>query len=140
DLGLTGRLGSPERDYVGVFTRSRSAAKSDYWQRRSVRSDVRVKDDGSAKVRLRIEIHNDSPPYQQPGTDPRTGYFTRWNFLSVMNVMPSEAYVRQRWVDGEPVGRRQGRFYDHVYQRQIIDFAPQDKHVLEIEYDVPSVA
>jgi hypothetical protein len=140
DLGLTGRLAPPDRDYLGVFTQNRVASKSDYWQRRAVTSTVRVKEDGSARVRVRVEVHNDSPPYAMGGEDPKTGYHTRWNHLSVMAMLPAGAEVRERRVDGDVVVRRQGGFYDHVYTRQIIDFAPQARHSFEIEYDVPKVA
>ena len=70
-LGLTGRLSDTEHDYIGVFTQNKVPSKSDYWQRRTVSTDVALREDGSARVRMEVEVHNDSPPYVQPVPDPR---------------------------------------------------------------------
>lgn len=140
DLGLTGELGDAERDYIGVFTQNRVPSKSDYWQRRAVRSDVEVREDGSARVRLSVDIHNDSPPYAQPGTDPQVGYFTRWAFNSVLTMLPEGATFIGGTIDGEPTTVRRGNFYDQTFQRQTIEFAPQARHELVVQYDVPAAA
>ena len=140
EFGLTGRLAPLDRDYVGVFTQNRVASKSDYWQRRAVRSDVTLREDGSAHVRLSVTIHNDSPPYLQPEPDPRSGYFTRWNNLRVMTMVPEGARFTAGTVDGRPFPIQRGRFFGRTFQRQTIEFAPQARHVLVVEYDVPSVA
>ena len=78
-------------------------SKSDYWQRRTVSTDVALREDGSARVRMEVEVHNDSPPYVQPVPDPRQGYFTRWNTLSVAPFLPTGATFDSVEVDGEPV-------------------------------------
>lgn len=140
DLGLTGALGPADRDYLGVFTQNREPSKTDYWQRRAVRSEVSVRKDGSAHVRLTVEVHNDSPPYLQPGTDPRTGYFTRWADLSVLTMLPEGAEFTGGAVDGTSIPITRSNFYGRTYQRHSIEFAPQARHVLTVEYDVPSVA
>ena len=140
DLGLAGTLGPADRDYLGVFAQNRVPSKSDYWQRRSVRSDVSVREDGSAHVRLAVEIHNDSPPYLGPGTDPRMGYFTRWAGLSVLTMLPEGAEFTGGTVDGDDFFLQRGNFYGRTFQRQSIEFAPQSRHELVVEYDVPSVA
>lgn len=140
DLGLTGELGDAKRDYIGVFTQNRVPSKSDYWQRRAVRSEVDVRKDGSARVRLAVQIHNDSPPYAQEGVDPQLGYFTRWNFSSVLTVLPEGAEFTGGAIDGEPVRVRRGNFYDQTFQRQTIELAPQARRELVVEYDVPAAA
>ncbi|CUR57606.1 exported hypothetical protein [metagenome] len=140
DLGLTGALGPGDRDYLGVFTQNREPSKTDYWQRRAVRSEVSVRKDGSAHVRLTVDVHNDSPPYLQPGTDPRTGYFTRWADLSVLTMLPEDAEFTGGTVDGMTTPITRSNFYGRTYQRTSIEFAPQARHELIVEYDVPSVA
>ena len=140
DLGLTGRLSDTEHDYLGVFTQNRVPSKSDYWQRRTLRSDVTLRKDGSASVTLRVDIHNDSPPYVQPVPDPGEGYFTRWNDLTVMPFLPSGATFDSATVDGRPVSTSQRDFFGRYVIRPAIRFAPQARHYLEVTYDVPAAA
>ena len=139
-LGVTGRLAEPDRDYIGVFTQNRVASKSDYWQRRAVTSDVKIRKDGSAHVTLSVQIHNDSPPYLQPYPDPGEHYYTRWSDLSVLTMLPPEASITSGTVDGSPFPIQRGNFYGRAFQRQAIEFAPQSTHTMQIEYDVPVVA
>ena len=70
DIGLAGDLSDTEHDYVAVFNQNTNRSKADYWQRRTVTSDVQLREDGSAKVRLTISVHNDSPPYGANQTSP----------------------------------------------------------------------
>ena len=72
-LAVTGDLSPTEHDYLGVFTQNVVPSKTDYWQSRTVRSDVRLRPDGSARVALEVEIHNDSAPYAGPEPDFRHG-------------------------------------------------------------------
>ena len=140
DLGLSGALGPADRDYLGVFTQNRVPSKTDYWQRRAIRSEVTVRRDGSAHVRLTADIHNDSPPYLQEGADPRTGYFTRWAELSVLTMLPEGAEFTGGTLDGAPFPIQRGNFYAQTFQRLTIAFAPQARHRVVLEYDVPSAA
>lgn len=140
DMGLTGTLGPADRDYVGVFAQNRVPSKSDYWQRRAVRSDVTVREDGSAHVRLSVEIHNDSPPYEQAGPDPRIGYFTRWAGISLLTMLPEGATFTGGTVDGEPFPIQRGNFYGRTFQRLSLELAPQARREVVVEYDVPSAA
>ena len=73
DIGLAGELSDTDHDYVAVFNQNTNASKADYWQKRTVTSKVRLREDGSAKVRLTISVDNDSPPYGQSYPDPRGG-------------------------------------------------------------------
>ncbi len=140
ELGVTGRLAETDRDYLGVFTQMRIPSKSDYWQRRAVRSDVDVREDGSAHVKLEVEVFNDSPPYLQPYPDPREHYFTRWSNLSVLTMLPEGAEIASTQVDGVPAKFTQGAFDGRSFQRQSIEFEPRATHTVTVEYDVPSAA
>ena len=139
-LGLTGRLSDTEHDYIGVFTQNKVPSKSDYWQRRTVSTDVAVREDGSARVRMEVEVHNDSPAYVQPVPDPRNGYFTRWNTLSVAPFLPTGATFDSVEVDGEPVDTSPRNFFGRYFIRPEIEFAPQARHTLAVTYDVPAAA
>ncbi|WP_457190881.1 DUF4012 domain-containing protein [Nocardioides sp. P5_E3] len=139
-LGLTGRLSDTEHDYIGVFTQNKVPSKSDYWQRRTVSTDVAVREDGSARVKMEVEVHNDSPPYLQPGPDPRLGYFTRWNTLSIAPFLPKGAASISARMDGEPVEISPRNFYGRYFIRPEIEFAPQARHTLAVTYDVPAAA
>lgn len=140
DLGLTGRLSDTEHDYIGVFTQNKVASKSDYWQRRAVTTDVALREDGSARVRMEVEVHNDSPPYLQAGPDPRLGYFTRWNTLSIAPFLPTGSSSISAKVDGTPIEISPRNFYGRYFIRPEIEFAPQARHTLTVTYDVPAAA
>jgi hypothetical protein len=140
DLGLTGRLSDTEHDYIGVFTQNKVPSKSDYWQRRTVSTDVAVRADGSARVRMEVEVHNDSPPYLQPVPDPREGYFTRWNTLSIAPFLPTGATFESVEVDGEPLPTSPRNFFGRYFIRPEVEFAPQARHTLAVTYDVPAAA
>lgn len=139
-LDVTGRLGEAGRDYLGVFTQNTGGTRSDYWQRRSVTSDVKVRDDGSARVSLEVKIHNDSPPYLQPGSDPGSGVFTRWNKLNVLTMLPNGARLRGGSIDGSPLEGDEGSFRGRTFHEEPIEFEPQASHTLTLEYDVPAAA
>lgn len=140
DAGLTGELADPEHDYLGVFTQNAVGSKSDYWQRRAVSTRVKVRPDGSARVRLSVAIHNDSPPYVQSEPDLKTGYFTRWNTLSIAPFLAPGATIRSAAVDGETFDHTQGDFFGRPFLRRTVEFAPQARHTLQVTYDVPTAA
>lgn len=140
DAGLTGELADAEKDYLGVFTQNAVGSKSDFWQRRAVSTRVQIRPDGSARVRLRVAIHNDSPPYVQQEPDLKTGYFTRWNTLSIAPFLAPGATIRSAAVDGETFDHTQGDFFGRPFLRRTVEFAPQARHTLEVNYDVPTAA
>ena len=51
-----------------MFTQNINASKADYWQHRSVDSDVTLAADGSADVTLTVTVQNPSPPFTPPWT------------------------------------------------------------------------
>ncbi|QBX55859.1 DUF4012 domain-containing protein [Nocardioides seonyuensis] len=139
-LDVTGRLGDPDRDYLGVFSQNTQGTRADYWQRRAVSSDVKLRDDGSARVSLEVEIHNDSPPYLQPGNDPGNGVYTRWNHLNLLTLLPDGARLRGGTIDGSPLQGQEGSYDGRTFHEEPIEFAPQATHTLTLEYDVPAAA
>ena len=99
DIGLAGDLSDTDHDYIAVFNQNTNISKSDYWQRRTVTSDVRLREDGSAKVELTISVFNDSPPYgaNQIYGDNRGGSNrTRWNGMTVGVFLPEGVEDHQR--------------------------------------------
>jgi len=139
-MSVTGDLSPTEHDYLGVFTQNVVPSKTDYWQSRAIRSDVRLRPDGSARVALEVEIHNDSAPYARPGPDPRQGYFTRWATLSIGSFLPRGADVDGVTMDGSPIDFTVGDYFGRPFVRHTIEFEPQQRHVLRLEYDVPAAA
>ena len=115
-------------------------SKTDYWQSRAVRSDVRLRPDGSARVSLEVEIHNDSAPFAGPGPDYRQGYATRYATLSVGSFLARGADVSSVTVDGEPVEFNVGNYFGRPFVRHTIAFDPQARRVLRLDYDVPAAA
>lgn len=140
DLAISGNLSRTRNDYLGVFTQNAVPSKTDYWQSRTVRSDVRLRPDGSARVALEVEIHNDSAPYAGPGADPQLGYFTRWAHLSVGSFLPRRAGVERVSVDGEPIEFNVGDYFGRPFVRHTIELPPQARRTVRLEYDVPAAA
>ena len=139
-MAVTGDLSSTGNDYLGVFTQNVVPSKTDYWQSRQVRTDVRLRPDGSARVALEVEIHNDSAPYAGVEPDLRQGYSTRYATLSVGNFLPRGAEVDAVTVDGAPIEFVVGDYFGRPYVRHTIDFEPQQRRVMRLEYDVPAAA
>lgn len=139
-MAITGDLSDTEHDYLGVFTQNVGSSKTDYWQSRAVRSDVRLRPDGSARVALEVEIHNDTPPYAGIGPDDRQGYSTRYATLSLGNFLPVGAQVEAATVDGAPIDFVVGDYFGRPYVRHTLTFDPQQRRVMRLEYDVPAAA
>ena len=140
-LGLTGDFPDTDNDYLGVFTQNTNISKSDYWQRRRVDSNVRLREDGSARVRLRITVHNDAPPAPPGYVDPRrTSYTTRWNESSVAAFLPTGAVVTKARLDGRDVPFTRRQYFGRPYVRRTIEFPPQAKKTYELTYRVPAAA
>lgn len=140
DLAISGRLSDTKHDYLGVFTQNAVPSKTDYWQSRTVRSDVRLRLDGSARVALEVDIHNDSAPYAGPGTDPQQGYLTRWAHLSVGSFLARRAAVERVSVDGVPIDFTVGDYFGRPFVRHTIELPPQERRTVRLEYDVPAAA
>ena len=140
DLGLAGDLSDTEHDYLAVFSQNTNISKADYWQRRTVKSEVDLRPDGSASVRMSITVHNDSPPgvvdpYNQRGNSYTTpGTACPWRRSS-------------RWAPSSlDPPRRQGRavhtpqYYGRPFVGGTITFPPQTTKTYELRYDVPAAA
>ena len=140
-LGLVGDLPDTEHDYIGVFNQNTNVSKADYWQRRVVESEVDLRPDGSARVRLRINVHNDSPP-PAPGAYYQVGqsYTTRWNGMSLAAFLPMGATIDSTRLDGKVVQFTPRQYFGRPFVRRTIDFPPQSRKTYEITYDVPSAA
>ncbi|KRF02658.1 hypothetical protein ASG88_04610 [Nocardioides sp. Soil777] len=140
DLAISGDLSETKHDYLGVFTQNAVPSKTDYWQSRAVRCDVRLRPDGSARVTLEVEVHNDSAPYAGPGTDPQQGYFTRWSNLSVGSFLARGADVEVARVDGVPIDFTIGDYFGRPFVRHTIELPPQARRTVRLEYNVPAAA
>lgn len=141
DLGLAGDLSDTENDYVAVFSQNTNISKADYWQRRTVRNEVDLNRDGSASVKLRITVYNDSPP-PAPGAYDQRGqsYTTRWNGMSLAAFLPMGAKLNAARLDGNTVPFTPRQYYGRPFVRRTITFPPQRTRTYELRYDVPAAA
>lgn len=141
ETGLAGRLSDTRHDYVAVFNQNTNASKADYWQKRAVSTDVRLAADGSARVRMTISVHNDSPPYRQPFPDPRGGtYVTRWNGMTLGVFLPEGAEVTSATAAGRPQGTRVFDYYGRPYKLLRLVLPPGETREAVLHYDVPAAA
>ncbi|MGI8524188.1 MAG: DUF4012 domain-containing protein [Nocardioides sp.] len=143
--GLAGNLSDTPHDYLGVFTQNVNGSKADYWQHRSVESDVKLAADGSADVRLKVTINNVSPPYEGPLPDPRSGYFTRWLGTALSVFLPSKSTLVSATDDGEAVSLDQHPYdargvYPRSYLEHVMLVPPQGTKVVELHYKVSDAA
>ena len=67
-VGLTGELSDTDHDYLGVFTQNAVPSKTDYWQSRTLTSDIVLKADGSAHVTATTRSTTTARPI--PSADP----------------------------------------------------------------------
>lgn len=140
DVDLTGELSDTDHDYLGVFTQNAVPSKTDYWQSRTLSSDVVLDADGSARVTTTTQIHNDSTPYPFQGRDPRQGYSTRFATLSIAQFLPRGASNVEARVDQDFFEPTIGDFYGRPYLRRTVSFKPQATHEFAVAFDVPTAA
>jgi hypothetical protein len=139
-LGIAGDLSTTEHDYIGVFSQNTNASKVDYWEHRTVASDVRVNGDGSADVTLTVTVHNDTPPYTRTAPDPHRGYFTRWSLPNATVYLPLGAQMSAASVDGAPVSPVLQSERGRTYFQQSMTIAPDATAILQVTYHVPAAA
>ena len=142
DIGLSGELSDTDHDYLAVFNQNTNASKADYWQRRTVASEVALREDGSASVRLTISVHNDSPPYaNQLYGDNRGGSSrTRWNGMTLGVFLPRGAEVTSATVAGRAQGTETFDYYGRPYKLLRLVLPPTETREAVLEYDVPAAA
>ena len=142
DIGLAGDLSDTPHDYVAVFNQNTNASKSDFWQRRSVTSNVRLREDGSARVRLVVSVHNDSPPYaDQLYGDPRGGSSrTRWNGMTLGAFLPEGVQITSATAAGKSLGTDVFDYYGRPFKLLRLRLPPTETREAVLEYDVPAAA
>ncbi len=138
DAGLDGDLSDTDGDYLGVFTQNVGGTKSDYWQRKTISSDVRLAGDGSARVRLKATIHNDAPP-ADPAAE--ADLYTRRTIpLNIGAFLPRGAAVRSlRWRDEDVVPEPRD-YFGRPYLQLPALLEPGRTVTLSVVYDVPRAA
>ena len=148
--GLAGDLSDTDHDYVGVFTQNLNSSKSDYWQTRSVASDVQLAADGSAEVTLTTTVQNSSPIFTPPWTDnqpedpakdPRWGYYTRWAGNAIAVFLPKGAEVEgQATIRGVPFKPIVRSVLDRPYFYRKVLLEPGGQAIVTVKYRVPNAA
>ena len=64
---------TPTHDYLAVFNQNTNISKSDYWQKRTVTSDVQLREDGSAEVEMTdLGLQRLAALRRQPGSTATT--------------------------------------------------------------------
>jgi len=139
-LGLDGDLSDTPHDYIGVFNQAVSGLKSDYWQRRTVTSDVRLAPDGSARVVLEIEVFNDAPAPAVGVESPFTDYVRRDNETSLAAFMPLGSRPDAMELDGASYDEEGRRFRSRRYIPARVHLEPGGRTVWRLEYDVEEAA
>lgn len=138
--GFAGDLSDTPHDYLGVFNQATTGHKADYWQRRTVTSDVALQADGSAHVTLEVEVVNDAPP---PATDvfpSFANYVRRDNQMLLASFLPVGADVTGMSVAGVPVPAEVRDFQGRPFVSTLMALAAGERRTLTVEYDVPEAA
>jgi hypothetical protein len=141
---LDGDLSTTDHDYLGVFTQNIRGSKADYWQRRIVSSDVKLRADGSADVDLTVTVQNPSPPWvhtPDPANDPKTGYYTRWAGNAITVFLPKGAEVQgQARIHDLPFKPIVRQVLERPYFTRKVLLEPGGQAVLRVSYRVPDAA
>jgi hypothetical protein len=128
-------------DLAAVYTQNINASKVDVFQHRTVRETVRLRADGSARVTRTVSIENRTPRYVGPGVDPRSGYFTRWARLGVINLLPPGASVVRSPTSAIADTASEGVDQDgRTFVQGIIEIPPEEVAEVTWVYDVPRAA
>jgi hypothetical protein len=137
-----GEVAAPEvGDLAAVYTQNGNGSKVDVFQHRTVRETIRLRKDGSARVRRTVVIENRTPKYVGPGTDPRSGYYTRWVQLRVLNLLPPGAELTKQATFRRASSAGEGVDQDaRVFADGIIVIPPGKSAELTWVYDVPRAA
>ena len=140
NLGLAGDLSTTTQDYLGVFTQNTNASKVDFWQRRTVASDVTLNTDGSADVVTTVTIENDTPPYVQPVDDPGRGYYTRYSVPVYVQSLPVGAELAEMTVDGIVVQPSSFLERERPVIQYVMRIDPTATATVVLRYRVPGAA
>jgi hypothetical protein len=108
-IGFSGNLARTRNDYIGVFSQNLNGSKTDYWQHREIASQVNLHADGSAEVRLDVDVTNAAPPYTLPTPDPKVGYSTRYLGTLIGVFLPRYATLGPVTANGAPYTPRMHR-------------------------------
>ncbi|HEV2798713.1 MAG TPA: DUF4012 domain-containing protein [Nocardioides sp.] len=143
DVGLSGDLSDTPHDYIAVFNQNTNISKSDFWQRRTVTSDVQLREDGSAEVELTVSVFNDSPPYgaNQIYGDNRGGSSrTRWNGMTVGVFLPEGVEISSATAAGRTLGTDTFDYYGRPYKLVRLVLPPRTTREAVLTYTVPAAA
>jgi hypothetical protein len=139
DERSAGAVAAPQTgDLAAVYTQNGNS-KVDVFQHRTVKETIRLREDGSARVRRTVVIENRTSPYVGPGTDPQTGYHTRWARIKVMNVLPPGAQLVETPADREYRNLKADQA-GRPYVEEIITIPPTETFERTLVYDVPRAA
>jgi hypothetical protein len=138
-----GEVAAPKTgDLAAVYTQNGNGSKVDVFQHRTVKETIRLRADGSARVRRTVVIENRTPAtYTGPGRERRLGYFTRWAKLKVMNLLPPGAEVAK--APGVSVARSVVDGVDQdgrTFAEAVVLIPPGGTAKLTWDYDVPRAA
>ncbi|WP_170970119.1 DUF4012 domain-containing protein [Nocardioides jishulii] len=140
-LGFDGDLSDTDGDYVGVFTQNLVGSKADYFQQKTLTSDVKLRGDGSARVTLEVTLDNLGPA-SMPGemhayTDPTLE-------VRLAALLPKEAELVEA-ISSTPAGVEAVEVSDDDYFGR--PFVTQDVRLtagtaagLRLTYEVPNAA
>lgn len=139
-VGFANDLSDVDGDYLFTGTQNLNASKVDYYQKRAISLDVALDEQGTATNRMDLVVDNDTTPYPFEGTDPQSGYFTRYAGLAITAFLPPGVDVRRSTYRGEDVPVPLGTFRDHAFVTHRALVEPQQRARLSLEYEVPDAA
>src|SRR5690606_31365643 len=128
-------------DYIGVFTQNRVGSKADYWQQKKLKHDVRLNNDGSARVTQRTTIVNTAPISLRGTTN---DYIDPKLDMAITSFLPQGAEVRgiklTTTAGDAPAYTKTRDYYgrDFLTNYMLLDAA--EEGTLKVTYDVPAAA
>jgi hypothetical protein len=123
-----------------VYHNNLEGNKTDYFLERSIKSVVRLAENGDAEVTTTITLKNAAPP--GPGSVllglPREGQRPGFNKMQLNAILPEEARIEEvEAVGGEPLAYAVTAESSFPAIRTTLDMAPGQERIVRISYIIP---
>jgi hypothetical protein len=137
---LEGGLSAASHDFLAVYTQNTNKSRVDFFQRRSTKQVVRLKQDGSATVTREIHVSNPTPSSNRLMTGPRVGYSSRFSEPILAIYLPPNATLNSVAVNGRPVRARRTIEAGRPFVRTQLHLIPDGASTVTVVYQLPAAA
>ncbi len=141
EFGLDGALADTDHDYVGFFTQNLVGSKADFGQRKSISSEVTLREDGSAEVVMTAKVKNGNDATVDGELSAYTDPNLEGNLALFLPRGAEVSKVRVADSDGSrDAATTTGDYYGRPYVEQPSLVRAGESGTLKVTYVVPQAA